>query len=428
MGSHAIKSPSGADRWMLCPGSIQMESGVEDTPSEAKDEGTAAHLLGSTALDENKAAAQYIGQTINIVSDVNGEDHALWNSRDYKNYTHRRSYVVDADMAMHVQQYINVVRFYQERGYTLYVETAVPIYHLTGEKGARGTADAILTKGNRIVVIDLKFGHNPVEVMGNRQLRFYALGAVEHHSLVQSFDEVVMVISQPRVFDAPKSWIIKVKEELMPFADEIERASAAADKPDAPRIPGEKQCYYCKAKHVCPEIAEVVKNGIGVNDFDDLTKIDEQTVNKKINGLDENDINSKMNVVGVVGLWCKAISKKAAEIVLTGGKLLHWKVVQGNQGNREWKNEKAVVAKLKEWGLTDKQIYEKKIISPAKVDTLYKQGVLQLPNIGELDRLIVRKDGEPTMAHISDKREPLVLKSIVDEFDDLTANDGSDLV
>lgn len=419
MGSHAIKSPSGADRWMVCPGSIKAEAGLEEEASEFADEGTAAHLLASTALTENRSAGYYIGQTINIVTNKAGEDLALWNCRDYANYTHRRSYVVNAEMAMHVQQYLSVVEFYRERGYTLYVETAVPIYHLTGEAGAKGTADAILTKGNRIVVIDLKYGYVPVEVKGNRQLRFYALGAVEHHSLVQSFHEAVLVISQPRVFDTPHSWILKVEEELMPFVDEIATASAEADKSDAPRIPGVKQCQYCKAKATCPELAQVTLNGFGADDFDDISKADVKQVKSDVKALNHDDLNRKMNAVGVIEIWCKAVVDKAREVILSGGKLLHWKPVDGNQGNREWKDEKKVAANLRELGLREDQIYEKKIISPAKVDELYKQGVIKLPDIGVLDTLITRKAGKPTMAHVDDKRAAIEVKSVEDDFDNL---------
>ena len=50
MAQHSVLSPSGAHRWMRCPGSIAAESGMPDTSSKYAAEGTAAHELASKCL------------------------------------------------------------------------------------------------------------------------------------------------------------------------------------------------------------------------------------------------------------------------------------------------------------------------------------------------------------------------------------------
>ena len=45
MTKHAVASPSGAAKWMGCPGSLAMEQGIPNVGSKYSDAGTAAHFL-----------------------------------------------------------------------------------------------------------------------------------------------------------------------------------------------------------------------------------------------------------------------------------------------------------------------------------------------------------------------------------------------
>ena len=45
MAGHAKLSPSSAERWMTCPGSVALSEGYADRSSAVADEGTAAHEL-----------------------------------------------------------------------------------------------------------------------------------------------------------------------------------------------------------------------------------------------------------------------------------------------------------------------------------------------------------------------------------------------
>lgn len=70
-----------------------------------------------------------------------------------------RDFVVDHDMARHIQTYLDHVRdIVKSTGGNLMVEQRLPIGNLTGESGAHGTADAVILTDDEIIVIDLKFG------------------------------------------------------------------------------------------------------------------------------------------------------------------------------------------------------------------------------------------------------------------------------
>ena len=91
-----------------------------------------------------------------------------------------------------------------------------------------------------------------MDVRGNKQLRFYGLGALATQQHLE-IDSVCLVIIQPRV-----EWREPVQEEWLPvedllaFGPEIGEAIARCKAPDAPLVPGEAQCHFCAAAVTCP--------------------------------------------------------------------------------------------------------------------------------------------------------------------------------
>src|SRR2546426_998904 len=49
---HAILSPSGADRWMTCPGSVKLSKDIPGEDSEYAIEGTDHHEVAAVAIEE----------------------------------------------------------------------------------------------------------------------------------------------------------------------------------------------------------------------------------------------------------------------------------------------------------------------------------------------------------------------------------------
>ncbi len=48
--AHARLSPSAAERWMTCPGSVKLSEAIQDRESQYAAEGTAAHELAEHIL------------------------------------------------------------------------------------------------------------------------------------------------------------------------------------------------------------------------------------------------------------------------------------------------------------------------------------------------------------------------------------------
>ena len=390
--AHAKLSPSGAHRWMACPGSVALEAAFPDQSSAYAAEGTLAHTLASEHLD---GSGLHPSQRIGEVHEVDG-------------YT----FTVDAAMAAYVDDYCRLVQEYAQRGLLL-VEQRVPIAHVTGEAGATGTSDAIVvhTAKRMLYVVDLKYGMGVrVDAGDNPQLMMYALGAMEQCEPLGEFDQVCMVIHQPRLNHVSEHWIYF--GDLWAFKRRAAEAAELTRQPDAPLVPGEKQCRFCKAKATCPalraEVTEVVSGSATLDEFltPDMTTGD-------------NYLSVAMSKVGLVEDWCKAVRAEVERRLLAGQTVDGFKLVEGRRGNRKWSNDAEVEALFKSFRLRQDEMYDYSLISPTKAEKLLKD----TPKRWEkAEALISRAEGKPSVAPATDKRSSLTVQSVADDFRDLTAN------
>src|SRR5690606_25466985 len=109
------------------------------------------------------------------------------------------SFEVDLEMAGYVQEYLDRTRQWAGfDGTSLFVENRLPIDSITGEKDARGTADAVLVvprvATNDLVIRDLKYGRGvPVAARENTQLLIYAAAALEAMQVAFDFNDETVV-------------------------------------------------------------------------------------------------------------------------------------------------------------------------------------------------------------------------------------------
>ena len=168
---HARLGPSGAKKWMSCPGSIVLESAFPNTASVYSDEGTACHEVAAWCLVNHRRARDRIDDFV-VVSHESEE---------------RRTVLFTSEMAELVQTYVDAIRFRAfDPGNTLWVEQRVDISSWLGVEEQFGTADAAVLvpytgpdaqPGDmELELHDAKFGRTPVSVERNPQLLLYALG------------------------------------------------------------------------------------------------------------------------------------------------------------------------------------------------------------------------------------------------------------
>lgn len=403
---HARLSPSRAHRYMPCPGSVILEEQFPDESSVYADEGTAAHWLASTCLQDGMDAASYLGEDIRV-----GE----------------RKFRVTPEFAEHVQSYVDFVRQAAEGG-TLLVEKRVSIAHLTGEQDAGGTADAIILFPQKrlMKVIDLKFGMGvAVSATRNPQAMKYGLGALHDYDLLGSFEQVELVIHQPRL-NSVSSYVATL-EELEAFATEVWNASEAVrtarimyddpgmdakDWAETYLNPGEKQCQFCRAKATCPaladEVAEVVSGGVATAaDFASLV-ID--TVDEKTSG---NWLPAAMAKVGLVEDWCKAVRAEVERRLIANQPVDGFKLVQGKNGPRKWTDTAKAEAALKAMRLKQAEMYDTSLISPTTAEKRLKSNPKQWE---KLQSLITQSEGRLSVAPVSDKRPAVTATATAEDF------------
>ena len=381
-GTHAKLSPSGAHRWMRCPGSVALEADFPDDSSVFAAEGTLAHLLASEELDGTKPARERIGEQ----HTVDGFD-----------------FTVDKVMVAYVEDYVKLVREYAEGGQLL-VEQRVPIGHLTGEEGATGTSDAVVVHANegRLTVIDLKYGMG-VKVMAadNEQAMMYALGALERYEQVADFTDVCMVIHQPRLNSVAEHWI-RV-DDLLAFAHKVGIAADLTRTNMKLFEPGEKQCKFCKAKSVCPALQAIV----------DETAQEEATADDFAD-LGDNSLAIAMGRVELIEQWCKGVRAEVERRLTKGLDVPGYKLVEGRKGNRAWSDakyaEKRLLAVLKR-----DEMYEEKFISPATAEKLLKKDP---EGLALLEELTHRPEGKLSVAPVTDNRPAKATTAVADDFAD----------
>ncbi len=419
-GNHALLSPSSAEKWMSCPGSLFLEKGEPDSSSKHADEGTAAHFLASECLSKGEHPAQHLKKRIEIMP-----EGARWQG----DLIQGPWFEVDEEMVGAINSYVQAVRKYAEGG-TLFVEQRLPITTWTGEPDASGTSDAvILTADGELIVVDLKYGMGElVSPERNKQLMIYALAAHEEFSLVGDIKSTRLVIHQPRI-SGPQEWACSV-EELLAFGEEVKPAAAEAldvFAADPTRIEGylvdylhvtEKGCRWCRAAHKCPARDAHLTQAIGA-DFDDLTA----GAQIPPAGAGE-ELAKKLAACDLIEQWIKAVRGKVEAELFAGHTVPGYKLVQGKRGARSWADDTAAEAALKAMRLKQDEMYSFKVISPTSAEKIFgeKGSAPSVKRWNKLQELITQSEGKPSVAPEADKRPALVINA-ADGFEDETGSD-----
>ncbi len=398
-------SPSSAHRWLHCPASVPLTRTCKDDASPFADEGTVAHTVAADVLRTGSDASAYVG----ACHEVNG---------------HR--WEVTAEMAAYVQEYVDYVRAIA--GVRL-VEQPLRIASITGEQGAKGTADVVILAGDALTIVDLKYGRGvKVFAEGNEQLQLYALAALQEFAGVEAFQHVRLVIVQPRLGHADE-WV-RTLPQMEDFRQKVAQGAArcraamwhynnVGELPSEYFGPAETPCRFCSTKASCPALATHVLNTVA-DDFVDLTQpVAPQLSHAALRTFDNTTLACLFGATELIESWCKSIRDRAAAELLSGQPVPGYKVVQGRQGSRRWVDETAAEDALIQMRIGLSHLHDVSLISPASAEKLHQAGVLDLQQWAQLQPLIHRSTGAPIVVPTSDKRPALPLQDATD-FQDLS--------
>lgn len=411
--SHAKLSPSSAHRWLNCPASVIISQGLLDTRNSYAAEGTAAHFLASECLTQD-VTASYFEKYIAV--EDNGDCYFTTLAVGAGN---RPYFNAEGEMATYVQSYLDYVRdIVRDTKGTLFIEQALTLEPITGEKGAKGTSDSVILTDNEIIIVDLKYGQGvKVDAENNPQLMIYALAALHEYDFYADFAQARLVIHQPRL-NHISEWTISI-DELKAFGEQVKRAANyivtlttdALDEADY--CVSDDTCKFCKALAICPAAQKEVFDAV-VNEFDDLT-------DGSGSALENDRLAECYSKIDFIKTWCKAIEQATFDKLAKGENIEGYKLVEGRAGSRKWADEAEAEALMKSMRIKVDLMYDKKIISPTSAEKLAKTDKIGSTQWGKLQNLIIKPQGNPTIAKADDKRPAISLAATADEFDDLTA-------
>lgn len=410
-----------------------MTDGLPETTSEAADWGTCAHQIAEKCLTDGVSASEFLGTT-----------------QKGKKY----EFEVDDEMADTAQVYVDFVRKSAieaappnaNPASLLKIEQHFTLASLNPPFEAGGTADAVIyyPTEKKLHVVDLKGGRgHVVEVVGNLQLRTYALGAMLANPEL-AVEQVTVTIVQPR---APhKSG--RTRSETFHVADLAEwttdlmaamHRSADAAKQIAKRPKLDRQnldmitrwsnedrqegmsvaewnstylkagswCHFCKAAGFCPALEQRATDAAGVW-FDDL---DQPRLSNTPDAMSPEKLATTLGMLGMIEEWCNAVRAYAHSQAEMGVDIPGYQLVE-KIGNRAWKlPEEQIVGALALAGLSEDRIYVRKLVSPAQAEK-----ALGAKKKGALDELVERPVRGTNLVSADTSTRPAVKSAVHQHF------------
>lgn len=379
---HAKLSPSGAGRWLACPGCIDLIDSLGLAPAPAgihADTGTAAHELLEVCLSKGTVPDKYLGKIINGIH-------------------------VDKRMAEGVEVAVDHIRKQIGKA-KLHTEEFVKIPVI----GDGGTVDAWAQIGQSLYVWDYKNGVHPVEARNNPQLMLYALGCLEQ---CKGVEQVLLSIIQPNSLDGIlcKTHEIPVRK-LWAWRDEkVVPIVAAIGVHNGQLSPGDEQCRYCAAAARCPALARKAA-AVARMDFKELLQPSKEPMNKQPK-LTDADINAILSHLPMMERMIKAARQEAMRIVAAHPERLRdWKVVEG-KSNRRWKDAERTMEVLAR-KFDEDEFAPRRLLGLGEISSLLPKHIRDK----FMSKHTEKPRGQPTLAKATDPR-PAISSDALADFED----------
>lgn len=412
MTSHALISPSGAERWFNCPASLWLSKDEPDQSSEYAKEGTTAHALAEYCFKFNKKADSLLGMKT-VVNDIDVNEEMAEAVQSYVDTVNGIKSSMSEVLVFDVEQKLD---FSELLDISTNINTMNTDYK---PEKSFGTADVVLLGDGELQVHDLKYGKGVrVSAENNKQLLIYALAAYYYYSLGCEINKISVHIHQPRLNHYSDFTV--TPDELFEFGKQLKEKAGIAyniylngPQSDTDFCAGESQCRFCKAAGKCETLANQVAQTIEA-DFENL----DDNIVERVDKLENGALANKFKSIGLIKSWITAVETKVQSELQHGNPVPGFKLVIGRQGNRAWVSEEDAENALKSFRLKQDEMYTRKLISPTQALKVLKGSDKR---IAKLEEIITRSEGKPTVVPESDKRPAI---SPADDFTDLTQEDN----
>lgn len=401
---HSELSPSKRHRWGACPGSIREEAKFpEKDAGKAALDGTRSHAL----LEECIKGNVYVVPDF-VVGTERTDEHG--------------KYVVDADRVDRVNLALAYVkRQALEAKTTPIAESRVHPDGLVGRADMHGTIDIQIPGVEVYEVIDYKDGVQPVDAEYNPQMVQYALGVLAGLETPPHSFRITIIQPKNTLKGLPtiSTWVVSTAALLDVELPRIVKQAAATNDPNAPLVPGEAQCKYCRAKATCPALGKAMNEVFSM--YGPVIDVEAETVSgpqaiaqKDSKNLSDDELRRIMTAAPLVRQLIDAVEKEIQSRLEKGTDVPGFKLVNG-RGSRDWAlGEDEIVKVLTGMGVPKANLYESKLVSVAKAEKLTwdKKGEPQKLSDKQIKRLaaeyITHRSGKPTVAPEADPRPAVV--------------------
>lgn len=371
--SHALLSASGAHRWLSCTPSAKLEEQFPDSTSTYAEEGTLAHEL--CEIKVNKALLGMPTKTYNsTLKKIKGND--LYQTEmdkytdEYLDYILEKVHSFDSPPTVIVEKKVDFSSYVPE-GF--------------------GTADCIILGDGELHIVDFKYGKGvEVSAENNPQMMLYALGAYLEYSFLFQIEAVKMTIVQPRIGNISEYSMLV--EELLEWSELIVKPRAQmAWNGEGDYVAGD-HCKFCRAKASCRERA---RKNLEAENFE----LKEGPL------LSLEEIGEALKKAIDLAKWAEDLKEYALAESLKGNDIPGWKAVEG-RGSRNFTDNDLAIKKLKEAGIAEELLYERKQYTLAQIEKMV--GTKEFKKI--VGDLVVKNPGKPTLVVNTDKREKITNK------------------
>lgn len=399
--SHALLSPSASKKWINCAAALACEFGIPNTSGQAALNGTAMHSLSEKVLLRILKGEEATPQTYKGSYVLNEGKGPI---RAFADKPPAGAVLVTDDFVSQVTKYVDYCRPIISAAEEAQIEYRVnltrvlhPGTTVNGEPlQTFGTADLVAitqrTDGSYMLIVgDLKTGRHKVLAKNNYQMMLYALGLLAVYRRLYDITAVRLVIFQPYAGGADEwdttaenlqSWGEMAADAAVRAIDAFQRGKKGLKTSDF--NPSPDACQWCRFSEKCS-----AKRGAVFQEQQSATEI---TIDQ---------LKADWDRLPLLRQQIADIEKAMYTALMRGEKVDGLKLVEGRPGNRSWSDE-SLLETFKVNHLNGYMLDKLVTVTPTEAE---KSIAKHDPELwAQLEPLIVRKPGQPSITTADDKR------------------------